>query len=274
MKERYEEYLHFRDHIPFILNESITRTCVLRSEEANWHENLELQFCTEGEGYVMLDGERIAIRAGDCVIVGSGVLHYTGTDSTMQYSCLIADAAFCVEAGIDPTQLSFHSHIKNDDFFVLFETLSRHFHDSGDSCRVANLRADMLALLIFLRKHFCLNIDKKGASPSLSTIKDAIRYIRTHYSEPLTLDGIARAVFVNKYVLSRTFKASMGMTVFEYISLCRCHGAARLMDEGKSVSEAANACGFSNLSYFSRTYRRYMGKLPSEHKNLTNIEKR
>ncbi len=272
MKERYEEYLHFGDHIPFVLNEKIHRTALLRAEEANWHENLELQFCTAGEGYVMLDGEKIPLREGECAIVGSGVLHYTGTDSTLTYSCLIADAAFCAEAGIDPSRLSFCSCTKSNELFVLFETLIGHFHETTDPCRIAKLRSDMLTLLVFLRTHCYLG--KKEHNTALSTVKDTIHYIRTHYDEPLTLDGIARAVYVNKYVLSRTFKASMGMTVFEYISLCRCNGASRLMDEGKSVSEAATACGFSNLSYFSRTYRRYMGKLPSEHKNLTNIEKR
>jgi AraC-like DNA-binding protein len=39
-----------------------------------------------------------------------------------------------------------------------------------------------------------------------------------------------------------------------------------LLKKGTSVSEAAENCGFQNLSYFSRTYKKYIGELPGKHK--------
>ena len=64
--------------------------------------------------------------------------------------------------------------------------------------------------------------------------------------------------------MSRDFKKYTGNTVFEYINISRCKTAATLIASGMSVSAAANECGFENLSYFSRTYKKYMGKLPSD----------
>ncbi len=265
MKERYEEYRDLGGRIPFILNENIRRTALLRSDAANWHENLELQIFTSGAGYVSMDGVRTDFTAGDVACINSGVLHYTGTETELVYTCLIVDAEFCRAADIDPAALQFRHRITDGQVRARFEKLVRHYRDTADPCRTARVRADLLELLIRLRDRHYIG-ERTAGTGGVDTVKEAVRHIRTHYAEPLTLDDIARAVFVNKYVLSRAFKSSTGMTVFEYLALCRCRAAARLMDEGKSVSEAATASGFSHLSYFSRTYRRYMGKLPSQHK--------
>ena len=56
------------------------------------------------------------------------------------------------------------------------------------------------------------------------------------------------------------------MTVIEYVNILRCKEAKRLISEGQSVSEAAIASGFNNLSYFTRTYKKYVGELPSSNK--------
>ncbi|MBR6603969.1 MAG: AraC family transcriptional regulator, partial [Clostridia bacterium] len=49
----------------------------------------------------------------------------------------------------------------------------------------------------------------------------------------------------------------------------RCKKASELISEGLSVSEAALKCGFSNMSFFTRTFREYIGCLPSKfNKNI------
>ena len=54
------------------------------------------------------------------------------------------------------------------------------------------------------------------------------------------------------------------ITVVEYLNQQRCRHAQKLILEGESISAAAHLSGFENLSYFSRTYKRYIGYLPSE----------
>jgi AraC-like DNA-binding protein len=99
---------------------------------------------------------------------------------------------------------------------------------------------------------------------ALDTVKAAIVYIREHYGEQLTLEGIAAHVLTDKYTLLRDFKRITGDSVFSYLIGYRCKMALLMLSDGADVAEAAYATGFSNLSYFSKTFRAKVGKLPSE----------
>ena len=60
----------------------------------------------------------------------------------------------------------------------------------------------------------------------------------------------------------------------EMVNLIRCAEAKRLIENGMPVSNAATACGYENLSYFSRTFQKVFGKLPSTFspkKNLNEV---
>ena len=94
-------------------------------------------------------------------------------------------------------------------------------------------------------------------------VKTAVIYIRKHLTEPLALDAIAEHTGVNKHYLSRLFKQVLGKTVFETVRVLRCNEAKRRIEEGMPVAQAAHSCGFENLSYFTRTFKKYYNILPS-----------
>ena len=54
---RHEEYQSFTNGLPFVLNVNLERSRYNFSKENNWHDNLEIQICTEGSGAVLLDGK-------------------------------------------------------------------------------------------------------------------------------------------------------------------------------------------------------------------------
>lgn len=264
MENRYEEYEHFAGGLPFSFQPRITRVAAYGSREANWHENVELQLGLAGEGSVLLDGQRYPLSKGDTVIVNSGVIHHTGTTGELTYSCLILDTAFCRESGIDPTALSFTPHIQAPEIAALFAEITRCMAEGDDPCRTARLRILALSLLILLRER-CTTSEqpRRTAGAAQETVKAAIRYIRSHTDAPLSLSSLAAALYVNKYVLSRHFKQVTRQTVGQYISHCRCRRAEELLRAGATVSEAAAQCGFANLSFFAKTFRRCIGVPPS-----------
>jgi len=108
------------------------------------------------------------------------------------------------------------------------------------------------------------------STPKLSSpeennyVKEAIYFIWQHLSEPISLDRLSLAVGVSKFHLARQFKKYTGNSIIQTINLMRCSEAKRMLEQGMSVSAVAETCGFTNHSYFSKTFRSVMGKLPSQ----------
>ena len=96
-------------------------------------------------------------------------------------------------------------------------------------------------------------------------IKKAIKYIRENYDKKLLLDEIAQNVYMDKYTLSREFKKTTNQTVVQYINSYRCKKASEYIADGMAVSQAALMCGFTNMSFFTKTFKRYMGCMPSRY---------
>lgn len=267
MFARHEEYKQMPQGIPFYYNPNIVRTATVRSTESNWHEDLEIQLCTKGEGYLLLDAERHPFGLNDVAVINSNVVHYTGTESSITYDCIILDAAFCREAGFELSSLTFEIRFQSSAILRLFEDVRRIYNDAVDVCRTAKLRMAALSFLIELRQNHTSRVGEDHTQNlSLKAVKNAIAFMREHYTEKLTLERIAAHVLIDKYTLTRHFKRITGSSVFGYLIGYRCKQAQAFIANGMRVSEAAYTCGFSNMSYFTKTFYERTGKLPSEYK--------
>lgn len=90
-------------------------------------------------------------------------------------------------------------------------------------------------------------------------------YTVCNYVRNITLDEVARYVGMNRSAFCSFFKQQTGKTYFTYLNEMRIEEASRLLKEGRmSVSDVCFACGFNDISYFSRTFRRLKGCPPSE----------
>ncbi len=265
MQNRYEEYLCFKDNIPFVLHQNLKRTDILRSRQANWHENIEIQICNNGEGRVMISGVSYPFSSGNIIAVSSGMIHYTGTSSNLEYSCLIIDSSFCRNAGIEPDKIIFEPLIIDNDVFDIILKICTLYNEKNDALRVARLRVLTLDLLITMCERHVILQTPKNCNDN-ENAKKAVNYIKIHYNEKISLDNISKELYINKFLLTRQFKSAIGMTIFEYINYYRCNMAASLISQGKGIGDAAHECGFENMSFFTKMFKRYIGKLPREYR--------
>ncbi len=264
---RHEEYRSFTNGLPFVLNANLERSRFNRSKENNWHDNLEIQLCTEGSGTVLLDGKMFPFNKNDIVVVNSNVIHYTGTETTLTYSCLIMSNDFCKQVGIDSNCLLFEPFIKSSVLADMLSALIEIYLNPNASCRKAKLNKIVLEILIELAEHHTVQeIETAANIKKYEMVKSAISYIRDHYSQRITLDEIAKAVLCDKYALCREFKKLTGQTIFENLNNYRCIKAIDYLSEGYTVAQTASFCGFDNLSFFTKTFKKYIGKLPSEYR--------
>lgn len=261
----YETHIMTDPLLPFIFHRD---TSVQHENLSNWHENIEILFAISGLGYVNCNTKHYSFGAQDIFVVNSDFLHATGSDGELVYHCLIIDKSFCESNGIPTSQIRFRALIRNaelsDNFRRIVAAFDR-YGNGSDRFAAADIRYEVLGLLRRLCRDHIVDSEDTAASVSSDRVKKAIVYIKKHMTEPLSLQDISDQVGISRFHLSREFKMHTGRTIFDTINLIRCAEARRMIEHGTSVSEAAISCGFENLSYFSRTFKKHFGELPSKY---------
>ena len=95
----------------------------------------------------------------------------------------------------------------------------------------------------------------------------AQEYIKAHYaSSELSLKEIAAGVFATPAYVSSLFKKEMGVSVTEYITICRMRKAAELLGQSpdSGLMEISERVGYTDPYYFSRCFKKYYGVTPSK----------
>ena len=260
---KYENHVMPEPGLPFILHPKYTQR--RRTNIANWHINIELLLCLEGSGYVRCGMECTEFLPGDIFVVNPDTPHCIGSEETVSYRCLIIDSSFCEGNGIPVSRLYFTPLIRDPFLQQQYEATFAAYEkrDSGDLCAIADVRYCVLGLLRHLCKHYA-RPNEGNRTDGDKYVKKAISFIREHLGESISLDEVADYTGISKFHLARQFKAYTGSSVIATVNLIRCTEARRLIEGGVSVSEAASRCGFENLSYFTRSFKKCFGTVPSD----------
>ena len=260
----YENHVMHNPLLPFIFH----RDMVQKSPSGgipNWHENIEILFCYEGSGTVHCGPEVTPFSQGDLFVVNANVPHNFCSTDWMRYYCLIIDNSFFEENGIPISSIHFQKLIRNSAVGSAIQEIVDAFDRYAPDrlCAAADIRYAVLGLIRLLCSAYTVQGDKLAQSVSNHRVKEAIAYIRANLASAISLDDISNHVGISKYHLSREFKAFTGMTVIDTVNLIRCTEAKWQIESGTSVSAAAISCGFENLSYFTRTFKKHFHALPS-----------
>ena len=121
-----------------------------------------------------------------------------------------------------------------------------------------------------LKKYLCDPFSKMQPSQDLNYNKESIRinksiaYIDSNYMMCITLDDIARVAGLSRFHFSRIFKLATGHTFKDYLNMKRLKAAKKLLKLPEiNISQACYSVGFNDVSYFSRTFKKYEGINPS-----------
>jgi len=86
------------------------------------------------------------------------------------------------------------------------------------------------------------------------------RFFNRNVAKPFTLKEMAQAIGYSPSHLRSIFRSAIGISLGQYISQARLRKATGLLHRGgKSISEVADACGYTSLFSFSRAFRRAFG---------------
>ena len=90
-------------------------------------------------------------------------------------------------------------------------------------------------------------------------------YIKKNCSDKLSLDSLAREVFLSKSYLSSIFKKETGVSLTSYITKVRVEKSKKLLLENNiGLALISSQCGFKDQSYFTKVFKKETGVSPKK----------
>lgn len=132
-------------------------------------------------------------------------------------------------------------------------------------------RADKAGLFNFLMKRLLVDYVNPPAvalACASGEIRAACDYMERNFTESITLADLAKISRLNKHTLLRSFTLQKGLTPYQYLSALRVNKAKKLLEAGKTPTEAALATGFSDQSHFTRFFKNFIGLTPKAYRDI------
>ncbi len=244
----------------------------------HWHTNLELVRVLDGILLLTLDNKMSTLNNGDIAFINSEIVH-GATPQDCRYECIVFNLAFLKTGNMEcdgfiDNLLShtefLHEYPQDNDVKVLvhriFDTIAK--NTAGVAFQVIGLMQELLGTIqqkgLFLSH---LSASSLRDEKKVVKLKIILKYMREHFSEEISLEDMASiAGFSCKY-FCKFFKEATGTTPVNYLMSYRVERAARmLLGSDLSVTQISLACGFNDLSYFIKTFKRFRGVSPTEYR--------
>ncbi len=134
-------------------------------------------------------------------------------------------------------------------------------------------RSFMIELLFILRTIY----DERGENKNLElddiddNISKVILFMHSNYDKKITINDLAKSFYTNRTTLSNKFKERTGLSIIDYLNKLRIEIACQMLRNINCIIEdIAERIGFSDLSNFGRTFKKYTGLNPTQYKNQFN----
>ena len=228
----------------------------------HWHINPEFLYFFVGDAVVQSDEVETFVKSGEIAIISSNRLHtINATTPSCRYAVLIPDIEYCGNIADYPFKCT------DEAVIDIFKRLMAECNIKDKYYKIA-AKGYIAALASCVARTQKLDEKQAKTSDKLTFVKTAVEYMYRHFSENISIDDISNYIGLSKYYLCHIFKEAMGVSILNHLNYIRCKKAKSLIKSGLyNVSESAYACGFRNLSYFSKTYKELMGNLPTEDLN-------
>ena len=242
------------------------------------HSSYEFHFIPRGRVVIKTDAGTFSVGPGQFYLTGPGVYHEQLADVTdlMEEYCL-----HCVlhpEKGdeLDPAwsalltifnQAGPEPRPDEGGGIDLFEAIFQEAIEARTGYEI-KIKGLISALLAAAARGLASGRGSEVSNPPPYTsgqliIRRLNLVVDDNLSSHLTVEDLARSMFLSRRHLSRIVMRETGMTVHDLVLRKRMDMARRLLrDGGGNIAEVGAAAGFSSEQYFSQAFRREAGIAP------------
>ncbi|MBE6703706.1 MAG: AraC family transcriptional regulator [Ruminococcaceae bacterium] len=230
----------------------------------------QLHFVVSGKG--LFRGSEISEGTAFLVVPGESQGMSVESDNFEQYWINFdgSEVPELLQSFGIPIQSHTFDYAKNESgkriMISLFDSIFPKCPDDAEVC-IRRRHAYLVGILYQL-----LSIVDTSTTDNITTtdryIASVCSYIRSHYSQELTVSWLAAVAGLSPKYLIRIFKQVTGMTIIGYITKTRLETAQSLLrTTSKSIGETAQSVGYTDALYFSKVFKTAYGMSPSEFRN-------
>ncbi len=187
-------------------------------------------------------------------LVGPNTYHRTVSPGVKMIALLIDPETYEYAAISDVVQAG---EVKRLDVATVLPLMGRLwdlYYGSVSNAEAWELHLDLLRCVYPFQK-LGKNVDER--------IRKIAERIRTELPDSIRMKEIGRDFSISEDRLIRLFKENLGIPLRRYLLWVRILKAAKLLKEGKNLTEVAHSAGFSDSAHFTRTFKENFGFVPS-----------
>lgn len=248
----------------------------------HWHEEMELIVIQKGSGVVHVDFSRYVVKEGSIVTVLPGHLHSIEElcGAKMEYENILFRPEMLLSGGDDLCSRQFLEPLFTEKFLVeqhIHPGLSYYDQFSATIKQMDRLcdkrpqgyqlavKGGLFQLMFLLSSHLQSEGMSGKQEKNLEKLKFIVRYVQEHYQESIAVAQMAELCHYSESHFMKFFKTHMKTSFVHYLNDYRLTMAHRMLGAtSDSVLEIAQKCGFENLSYFNRMFKKKYGVTPRQ----------
>ena len=248
--------------------------------EYHYHQEIELVCVVSGKGTRQVGYHSSNFTEGDLVLIGSNIPHSGfGLNSVDPHEEIVlqfreeiitfpqeVEEMAALKRLISQAQLGimFSPAVKKKILPKLYEIMAT------ENSKRYFILLNILFELAETKDYVLLNkevMPHTVISKNKERLQTIFTYVEKNYDKEIDINNIANLVNLTLPAFCHFFKKTTKITFTDFINQYRIDKACNLIVQGKSVSESCYETGYNSISYFSRTFKKYMGKTPTEFNN-------
>ncbi|NLZ80456.1 MAG: helix-turn-helix transcriptional regulator [Clostridiales bacterium] len=277
-KGRYD--ITYTDLNPTVL--FINKRTMSQNSSYHDHDFAEITYILSGKGKYLVEGKSYDVQAGDLIVCNPGVYHHNVVIDpeapTIEFFAGFTDFQFkdmpqnsiILEEGsyIMHTDTELKQRLSKLCYSMLAENESPHV---GKYFMLKSYLIQFLLLIIRQNSEPNPNLDGRNFESHYKgyVVSQIIDYLDENYNEKVSLDRIARNMYLSPVYISKIFKEETGESPINYLIKIRLEKAKDMLEtsDSESIKKIANTVGYDDAYHFSKLFKKYYGISPSHYRN-------
>lgn len=246
--------------------------------ESHWHDDLEFTVVLSGKMQYNVNGETVTLETGNGIFVNSRQFHYgfSADFTECEFLCVLMHPVLL--AASQYIDKKFVTPILNNSklpYHLLHSTVRWEQKILSAVSKVFS--ADELETIILFytvwnelckNKHYIVH-QPVCKNSKLNALKNMVSFIQNNYKEKICLADIAKQGAVGKTECCTIFHTYTNTTPIVYLNDFRLRKSAELLTRtDMTISEICYEAGFSDASYFTKTFRNTFHCTPKAYRNI------